>query len=174
MGEGASPKPKGNGNMGTENPEAGEGAIRLKITSALAGIGAGGGATAGLVLTYLGNVISGYPITPGIGVYAWNMGIMAGLGAVFGPPLAWTILRRVPLWRTLTEPALAGIAGSVLAMLLAPPLFPILVPGAILGSAIRLKYAYAEPPRVGAPASLEKGPSDARSELAAGHEGRLD
>lgn len=120
----------------------GGGFIRLKITSALAGIGAMGGAVAGVTLTFLGNVISGYPVTPGLDVYLWNAGIMAGLGAVCGPPLAWTMLRRVPLWRSLAEPALAGIAGSVVAMLLAPSLFPVLVPGAILASALRLVYAY--------------------------------
>lgn len=166
--------PKGNAERGTENPETGGGVIRLKITSTLVGIGALGGAAAGLALTYLGNVISGYHITPGLGVYAWNMGIMGGLGAVFGPPLAWTLLRRVPLWRTLTEPALAGIGGSVVAMLLAPSLFPILVPGAILASAVRLRYAYRDQPEVETPASLEKGDPDVASELTAGNEGGLD
>jgi len=68
-------------------PKAG-GLVRFKINSALAGLGAMGGAASGLVLTYLGNVISGYPITPTLGVYGWNAGIMAGLGAVLGPPLA--------------------------------------------------------------------------------------
>lgn len=166
--------PKGNAERGTGNPETGGGSIRLKITSTLVGIGALGGAAAGLALTYLGNVISGYPITPGIGVYAWNMGIMGGLGAVFGPPVAWTMLRRVPLWRTLTEPALAGIGGSVVAMLLAPPLFPILVPGAILASSVRLRYAYRDRSEVKIPASPEKGDPDVTSDLTAGTQGGLD
>jgi len=129
-------------NPHTGVPGRGAGLIRLKITSALAGLGGMGGAVSGLVLTYLGNVISGYPITPSVGVYAWNAGIMAGLGAVFGPPLAWTMLRCVPLWRTLAEPALAGIVGSVVAMFLAPPFFSVIVPGAIFASAGRLAYVY--------------------------------
>ena len=70
---------------------------------------------------------------------------MAGFGAVFGPPLAWIMLRRVPLWRTLTEPAIAGLLGSVVAMMFLPsPLFPIAVPGAIFASAGRLAYVYRE------------------------------
>lgn len=131
--------------------------VRLKITGALAGLGALGGAFSGVVLTYLGNVISGYPITPGLDIYAWNAGIMAGLGAAFGPPLAWTLLRRVPLWRTLSEPALAGILASVAAMVLAPPLFPILVPGAIFASAGRLAYVYRDQEEPRSAAELESG-----------------
>ena len=134
------------------------GLVRLKITSALAGLGAMGGAVSGLVLTYLGNVISGYPITPSLGVYAWNAGIMAGLGAVFGPPLVWTMLRRVPLWRTFAEPALAGIVGSGVAMFLPPPLFPIIVPGAIFASAGCLAYVYRDP--VPAPSGEERASAE--------------
>ena len=151
----------------TEAMESGGGLIRLKITSALASLGALGGAVSGVALTYLGNVISGYSVTPGLGVYAWNAGIMAGLGAVFGPPLAWIMLRRVPLWRTLTEPAIAGLLGSVVAMMFLPePLFPIAVPGAIFASAGRLAFVYREK---GPKTSVEglappEGPSQPRLE----------
>jgi hypothetical protein len=117
---------------------------KFKITSTLAGIGALSGAVAALVLTFLGNVISGYPIKPGASVYAWNVGVFAILGAVLGPPLVWSMLRRVPLWRTLTEPALAGVIGSVVAMVTAPALFAVIVPAAILGSAWRLQHVYRE------------------------------
>lgn len=132
----------------------GGGFVRLKITAALAGLGALGGAVSGVVLTYLGNIISGYPVTPGIDVYAWNVGIMVGLGAVFGPPFAWTALRRVPLWRTLLEPAVAGILTSVGAMLFLPEaLFPLLVPAAIFAAAGRLAFVYRD--RSGGPSLPE-------------------
>jgi len=113
-----------------------------------------GGAVSGVVLTYLGNVISGYPTTPGIDVYTWNVGVMAGLGAVFGPPLAWTALRRVPLWKTLLEPAIAGILASVGAMLFLPEfLFPLLVPASILAAGARLSFVYRD--RDGGPSTPE-------------------
>jgi len=133
--------------------------LRLKINLVLAGIGGVGGAVAGGVLTYLGNVISGYPITPDMGTYAWNVGIMAGLGATLGPPMVWGLLRSVPLWRTLAEPALAGILGSVLSMVFAAGLFPIVVPGAILGAAWRLRAAYKDRSWQGGDEPPEKLPS---------------
>jgi len=149
-----------------ESSRGGEGLVRLKITAALAGLGRLGGAVSGVVLTCLGNIISGYPVTPGIGVYAWNVGIMAALGAVFGPPLAWTVLRRVPLWRTLLEPAVAGILASVGVMVFLPePLFPLLVPAAIFAAAGRLAFIHRE--RSGVPSSPEPafGESDLGSVL---------
>ena len=114
----------------------------LKITSALAAIGGVCGAGAGIVLTYLGNVISGYPIPPSAGIYAWNAGTMALIGATLGPPVAWAVLRTVPLWRTLLEPAAAGVVAGVLSMLFAPSLFGIAVPFGIFGAALRLGLEY--------------------------------
>lgn len=137
-----------------ESSKGSGGLVRLKITAALAGLGALGGGVSGVVLTYLGHIISGYPITPGLDVYAWNVGIMAGLGAVFGPPLAWTALRRVPLWRTLLEPAVAGLLASIGAMLFLPePFFPLLVPASIFAAAGRLSFVYRD--RDGRSSSLE-------------------
>ena len=117
---------------------------KLKITSTLAGIGAASGALAAVVLTFLGNLLSGSPISPGVITYSWNVGVFAVAGAVFGPPLAWSMLRRVPLWRTLTEPALGGVIGTVIAMVAAPGLFPVIVLSAIFASAWRLNYVYGD------------------------------
>ena len=140
---------------------------KLKITSTLAGIGAASGALAGVVLTFLGNVISGSPITPGVITYSWNVGVFAVFGAVFGPPMAWSMLRRVPLWRTLAEPALGGVIGSVIAMVVAPALFPVIVPAAIVGSAWRLNRAYKDSSR---PAKVESSREEFKS-VASHHEG---
>lgn len=115
---------------------------RLKITSLLAGIGAACGAGAGLVLTYLGNVISGFPIPPSAGIYASNAGIMAAIGGVLGPPLAWSLLRAVPLWRALAEPAAAAVLASVGTMLFAPSMFVVAVPVAVTAAALRLRWEY--------------------------------
>jgi hypothetical protein len=115
---------------------------RLKITSAVAAIGGVCGAGVGFVLTYLGNVISGYHIPPSAGIYAWNAGIMATIGATLGPPMVWSMLRAVPLWRTLVEPAVAAVVASVLSMLFAPSFFGAAVPLAIFAAALRLRWEY--------------------------------
>ena len=125
---------------------------RLSVTSALAGIGAVSGAVAAVVLTFLGNVLAGSPIMPGVIRYSWNVGVFAVCGAVFGPPLAWSMLRRVPLWRTLTEPAIGGVIGTLIAMVAAPALFPVIVPVAILAPAWRLNHVYRDRSR---PAELQ-------------------
>jgi hypothetical protein len=137
---------------------------RFKITSTLAGIGAVSGALAAVALTFLGNIISGYPIKPGLAVYSWNVRAFAVLGAVFGPPLAWSMLRRVPLWRTLTEPAVAGVIGAVITMMTAPALFPLIVPGVIVASAWRLNYAYRDHHRL----SELHAPMDEQNHVARG------
>ena len=140
---------------------------RFKITSTLAGIGAASGAVAAVVLTFLGNIISGYPLKPGVITYSWNVGVFAVFGAVFGPPLAWSMLRRVPLWRSLTEPAVAGVIGSVVAMVAAPALFPVIVPAAIVVSAWRLNRAY----RDGSQSAKLESPREGLKSVAGPHEG---
>lgn len=123
------------------------------VTGVIAALGALGGAIAAVALTYLGNIISGAPFTPGVVVYRWNISIFAVLGAVFSPMLAWSMLRHVPLWRTVAEPALAGIGSTLVAALFAPSFFPVIVPTAILLSAMRLKRAFRPP----APAAEKPG-----------------
>jgi hypothetical protein len=89
-------------------------------------------------------------------VYRWNIGVFATLGMVFGPMLAWTMLRSVPLWPTMAEPALAGLAGTLIAFVFAPVLFPVLAPVAILLSAWRLERVYRHRNALGVgPARLE-------------------
>jgi hypothetical protein len=101
-----------------------------------------GGAVAAVALTFLSNIIAGAPDTPGLVVYRWNIGIFAVMGGVFAPVLAWSMLRRVPLWRTVAEPAVAGVGSTILAALFAPSLFPVIVPAAIFLSAARLNRAF--------------------------------
>jgi hypothetical protein len=114
----------------------------FKISAVLAAIGGACGAVAGLLITYLGNVISGYPIPPTAGIYAWNAGIIAALGATLGPPMVWAMLRAVPLWRALAEPAAAALLGGVLAMVFVPSLFVAAVPLSIFAAAVRLRWEY--------------------------------
>ena len=115
---------------------------RLEVTVVLAAIGAAYGAMAAGLLTFLANGVAGTAIMPGVIRYSFNVAAFALCGATFGPVLAWTMLRRVPLWRTLAEPALGGVVGALLALVVAPPLFPAIVPATMLGSAWRLRYEY--------------------------------
>jgi hypothetical protein len=121
-----------------------------KISALLAGLGVVGGAAAGIILTFLGNIISGAPQAPSFSVYVWNIRIFAILGGVFSPVFAWGILRNVPFWRIIAEPAAAGVLSTVACMLLAPVLFPVVVPVTILGSMAWLSSRY--PDRVKLPA----------------------
>ena len=116
---------------------------RAKITGTLAVIGATAGISAGVALTYLGNIISGYPITPSLETYIWNSSIFGIIGALIGPPLVWESMRSVPLWRAVLEPAAAALGGGVLATLLgAEGLFIPLVLAGGLGAVWRLKHRF--------------------------------
>lgn len=116
---------------------------RFGITALLAGLGGVFGAVAGIALTFLGNVISGYSVPPGVDIYATNAGILAAIGAVGGPVAAWTLLRRVPLWRAVAEPAGAALLAGVGAMVLAPGLFLPAVVVVGVTAAVRLHFAFA-------------------------------
>jgi hypothetical protein len=115
-----------------------------KITALLAGLGVIGGAAAAVILTLLGNLISGAPRPAPLAVYVWNVWIFAIVGGVFTPMFAWGMLRNVPIWRIVAEPAAAGVVSTVACMLFAPALFPVLGPGAMLGAMFRLSSRYRE------------------------------
>ena len=115
---------------------------KLRVTALLSGLGGLAGAAAGTVLTYLGNVISGYPVPPSFGIYLWNSVFIAAVGAVVGPPLAWSMLRAVPVWRAVCETSAAGLAAGVLSMLVAPSFFVVAVPAGAVAAAVRLNLAY--------------------------------
>ena len=120
-------------------PTMSELAIRpWKITALIAGLGVIGGAAAAVILTYLGNIISGAPRPAPLSVYIWNIRIFAILGGVFSPVFAWGMLRNAPIWRIVAEPAAAGVLATVGCMLFAPSLFPAIGPAAILTAMVRL------------------------------------
>lgn len=120
-----------------------------QVTVLLAVAGAVGGALAAIVLTPLGNIIANVPLKPGTVVYTWNIGVFAVIGAIGTPIMAWSLLRRVPLWRAVAEPAAAGVLASLAAMLVAPSLFALLVPLAIGGAAWRLERSFRGPAELG-------------------------
>ena len=119
----------------------------LLVTGVISGLGALGGAVAGVVLPPLiSRIVGAFPPTPE--VYVRNITIMAGFGAVFGPVLAWSMMRFVPLWRSVLEPAIAAIAASIVSALVAPSLFAVLVPGAVILAAWRLNRAHRGQPEL--------------------------
>ncbi len=114
---------------------------RIKVTLLLSGLGAATGALAAVVLTLLSNRVLAWT-SGGAITYAWNTGVLAICGAVFGPALVWSALRQVPLWRAILEPALAGGVTSLIAVAAAPALLPFVVPAAIAAAAWRLSHVY--------------------------------
>ena len=71
-------------------------------------------------------------------------------GAVLAPIAAWTLMRSVPLWRAIGEPALGTTLGAVIAMLIEfepGTSFGVIGPaiGGVIGfvaAAVRLRLAY--------------------------------
>jgi hypothetical protein len=115
---------------------------RLKIGLTIAGVVGGG--IVGAVLTILGKLVAGAPPAT-IYNYAWNVVIFGLTGAVIGPTVIWSGLRRVPLWRTVVEPLAAGVGAAALGVVLGSGVaFLVLPPVAIVAATARLRYTYQE------------------------------
>ncbi len=124
----------------------------LGVTAFVSLLGSLGGALGGLVVAvilYADTVIRRSP-------HAWIgpddlwfvVGMTSAFGAVagvlLGPLFAWTLLRRVPLWRAVGETALAAALGAGAAMTLPIVLTPLVA--AVLAatlSALRLRFVSA-------------------------------
>lgn len=117
-------------------------ATRRRLKVGLVVAGAVAGAVTGAALTTIGKIVTGAPPAT-LANYAWNMTVFGLMGAVLTPAIIWSGLRRVPLWRTVAEPLLAGIAGAAIGVLAGPPIaFLILTPIGIGAAILRLNYAY--------------------------------
>jgi hypothetical protein len=116
---------------------------RLKVGLVVAGTFAG--AIGGAALTVLGKIVADAPPATGPN-YVWNMAAFGLMGAVLGPVITWSALRRVPLWRTVTEPLLAGIAAAGVGVLMGSgTVFLVLAPVGVGAACWRLSYAYRDP-----------------------------
>jgi hypothetical protein len=116
---------------------------RLKVGLTLAGILAG--AAFGVVLTRLGKIVSGAP--PGtFANYLWNAAVFGAVAGIVSPLVAWSGLRRVPLWRTVAEPLLWAVGGGVAAVLVASGALLLVLPpiGLTLGF-LNLRRRYPDP-----------------------------
>ncbi len=116
-----------------------------KVNTLLVAFGAVAGALIAVPFTYVAKLIAGAPPAD-IANYAWNMGVMAVAGAIFGPPVAWLTMRRAPLWRAFLEPAAGGVVGVVAGYYIGGPLGFFLGGGLGVAAATwRLHRAFPEP-----------------------------
>ena len=118
----------------------------LKISAALAILGAIAGAIGGCLALALLVIVFGGPLD----VTLWEVGgfvaaLGAGCGVLVAPVLSWTLLRDVPIWRCATETALAAsFAGFLTFSLINGEPWKILVAVALAAAlaVARLKWAF--------------------------------
>ncbi|MBP9898234.1 MAG: hypothetical protein KBF28_07680 [Gemmatimonadales bacterium] len=127
----------------------------FRINLLLALLGAVVGALAAIPLTWVGKVLSGAPPAD-LANYLWNMRVFGIMGALFGPMLAWSSLRNVPLWRAALEPTIGALVGAALGMATGSEALFLL--GTVAGLALpawRLNRVYREVPRLDAATASE-------------------
>lgn len=126
----------------------------LKISAALAVLGAVAGAIGGCLALVLAMIVGGTGIGSSAEVpLSFVAGVVAALGCGCGvfvaPVLSWTLLRDVPLWRCATETALATSFAGIAALFLTSggpaKILAIALLAAVLAVA-RLKWAFRHRP----------------------------
>jgi len=119
---------------------------RLKVVLTFAGVVAG--AVFGIALTRIGKMATGAPPAT-LGNYAWNAAVFAALAGFVSPIVSWSVLRWVPLWRTIVEPLALAIVGGAVALLVPAPtglgLFLILPPVGPIAGFAHLQRRYPDP-----------------------------
>jgi hypothetical protein len=128
-------------------------ATRRSLTFGLTVSGALAGAVVGMAMTVLGKIVAGAPPADAAN-YLWNASAFGVIGAILGPKVTWTTLRRVPLWRTVAEPLAGAVLGATIGVLLGSGVvFLLLAPLGATAAVARLGRAY-RPKQV-----LDRGPS---------------
>ena len=121
---------------------------RLQVTALLSASGAIVGAATAVALSFLATVVAQSTITSGRVEYRYGPLGFAIVGAIGTPLLTWLVMRRVPLWRAIGEPAIGGVLGTLLALaaipLVSAPILlqPLCVLTGIVGAALRLRNAH--------------------------------
>jgi hypothetical protein len=120
---------------------------RLQVTALLSAGGAVAGALAAVGLSFLATAVANATTPVGHVVYYYGPAGFAFIGAIGTPVLTWLLMRRVPLWRAMIEPAVGGVLGTLLALstipVFHPPLLvqPLCMLGGIGIAALRLRHA---------------------------------
>jgi hypothetical protein len=116
---------------------------RIKVGLTVAGAVAG--AAFGIILTPLGKIAAGAPPAT-LANYVRNAVWFAAMSAVVSPIVAWSTLRRVPLWRTIAEPLGLAVTGGVIGVVTSVPALLLALPpvGLVLGF-MHLQRRFREP-----------------------------
>ena len=118
-------------------------AALLRVNLLLALLGAVMGALVAIPFTWIGHFVTQAPWPLTITSYTFNMLPFGIMGACFGPVLAWSALRRVPLWRAALEPALGCLIGGTVGLVfVSVPLMYFLALGGSFLAARRLRRKY--------------------------------
>lgn len=117
----------------------------VRVNLLLAALGALVGVLAAIPVTWIGKVVAGAPGPATVANYLWNMRAFGIMGALFGPILGWSALRRVPLWRAALEPAGGAMVGATIGMFLGfGTLILLLAATGVTLTAWRLRHVYRE------------------------------
>jgi hypothetical protein len=122
---------------------------RLRVTALLSASGAVVGAATAVALSFLATSVAQATMSGGdrVEYYFGPLGF-AIVGALGTPLLTWLLMRRVPLWRAIAEPAVGGVLGTLVALaaipLVSAPILlqPLCVLTGVVGAAFRLRYAH--------------------------------
>ena len=105
------------------------------------------GALTAVALSFLATVVANATMPVGHVEYYYGSAGFALAGAFGTPALTWFLMRRVPLWRAIIEPAIGGVLGTLLALIIIPFFHtsilvqPLCVLGGIAVAALRLRQA---------------------------------
>ncbi|HVX38525.1 MAG TPA: hypothetical protein VHB25_03045 [Gemmatimonadaceae bacterium] len=115
----------------------------LKVGLTVAGAIAGG--VFGIVLTRVGKIVSGAPPAT-FANYVWNATVFGVMAGFVSPIVAWSALRRAPLWRTVAEPLTCAVAGAGASVILGMPLLMLVLPPAgLVAGFLNLRRRYPDP-----------------------------
>lgn len=109
-------------------------ATRRRLKFGLVIAGAVAGAVFGIILTRIGKIATGAPPAD-LANYMWNAAVFGVLAGIVSPLVSWSVLQRVPLWRTVAEPLAWAVAGGAAAVVFGIPVLVLLLPpaGLVLG-----------------------------------------
>ena len=122
----------------------------LAVTGILALLGGVSGAIGACLVILIAGVVRGWPSDVDFTIsFVLVIASMIGgiLGVVAAPILSWTLLRRVPIWRSATETALAAGIAATCALILAHGSIPIALVATIVAAllaAARLRWSFRE------------------------------